>query len=89
MIGWDSLVTLEFSDRATLGLIKALAVERLTVRQATEKANLASGTDPVYKSQLTVSTIAWRLRHLQAAEGDGNRSLFRTVHWLRTTDSLE
>jgi hypothetical protein len=53
VVGWDVLVTLEFSDRVTLDLIKALAVERLTVREATEKANLQSGTDPVYKSSLT------------------------------------
>jgi hypothetical protein len=52
VIGWDALVTLEFSDRATLHLIKLLAVERLTVRQATEKVNLENGKDPVYKSQL-------------------------------------
>jgi hypothetical protein len=53
VIGWDVLVTLEFSDRVTLDLIRALAGERLTVREATEKANLQSGTDPVYKSRLT------------------------------------
>lgn len=53
VIGWDSLVTLEFSDHTTLDLIKALALERLTVRQATEKVNLQNGKDPVYKSQLT------------------------------------
>jgi len=53
VIGWDSLVTSEFSDRATLQLIKALAVERLTVRRSTEKVNLESGADPVYKSRLT------------------------------------
>ena len=53
VIGWDVLVTLEFSDRVTLELIKALAVERLTVTQATEKVNLENGADPVYKSQLT------------------------------------
>jgi hypothetical protein len=52
VIGWDSLVTLEFSDRVTLDLIKALALERLTVKEATEKANLQSGTDPVYTSSL-------------------------------------
>ena len=46
-------MTLEFSDRVTLELIKALAVERLTVTQATEKVNLENGADPVYKSQLT------------------------------------
>lgn len=53
VIGWDSLVTLEFSDRATLKLITALAAGRLTVRQATQKVNLEDGADPVYKSQLT------------------------------------
>jgi hypothetical protein len=52
VVGWDTLVTLEFSDRATLELIKALAAQGLTVREATEKANLESGKDPVYKSQL-------------------------------------
>jgi hypothetical protein len=52
VVGLDSLVTLEFSDRVTLELIEALAVQRLTVRKATEEANLESGRDPVYKSQL-------------------------------------
>jgi len=52
VIGWDTLVTLEFSDRVTLELIKALAAQALTVREATEKANLENGKDPVYKSQL-------------------------------------
>jgi hypothetical protein len=52
VVGWDSLVTLEFSDRVTLELIEALAVQRLTVGEATEKANLKNGKDPVYKSQL-------------------------------------
>jgi hypothetical protein len=53
VIGWDSLVTLEFSDHVTLELIKALALERLAVRQATEKVNLENGKDPIYKSQLS------------------------------------
>jgi len=52
VIGWGFLVTLEFSDHATLQLIKALAVERLTARQSTEKVNLENGADPVYKSRL-------------------------------------
>jgi hypothetical protein len=53
VIGWDSLVTLEFSERATLELIKALAPQQLTVRQATEKVNTDMGADPVYRSELT------------------------------------
>ena len=53
LIGWDVLVTLGFSDQATLRLIKALAVGRLTVREATERVNLEVGPDPTYKSRLT------------------------------------
>jgi hypothetical protein len=52
VVGWDTFVTLEFSDRATLELIRALAVQRLTVRDAVEKANLDSGKDPVYRTEL-------------------------------------
>jgi len=52
VIGWDKLVSLSFSDHATLRLIKALAIERKSVRQAVEVTNQEFGPDPTYKSQL-------------------------------------
>jgi hypothetical protein len=52
VIGWDRLVSLSFSDNASLGLIKALAVEHMPVRQAVELTDRAFGPDPTYNSQL-------------------------------------
>jgi hypothetical protein len=52
VIGWDRLVSLSFSDNASLRLIKALTVELMSVRQAVEVTNRAFGPDPTYKSQL-------------------------------------
>jgi len=52
VIGWDRLVKLDFSDRATLRLIRVLALERLTVKQAVDATNQESGSDPVYRSIL-------------------------------------
>jgi len=52
VIGWDSLVALEFSDRATIRLLKALAIQRLTIKQATEAVNLDVGEDPVFGARL-------------------------------------
>jgi hypothetical protein len=50
VIGWDKLVSLSFSDRVTLRLIKALAVDRLSVRRAVEATVRELGPDPVYGS---------------------------------------
>jgi len=76
VIGWDLLVTLGFSDQATLELIKGLAVERLTVRQATQKVNVEVGPDPIYKSQLVFypeengdKTLRIRPQYSQAETG--------------------
>jgi hypothetical protein len=52
VIGWDKLVSLSFSDQATLRLIKALAVDRQTTRQAVMITNRELGPDPSYKSVL-------------------------------------
>jgi len=52
VIGWDKLVSLSFSDQATLRLLKALAVEGMSVREAVEVANQAFGSDPIYESRL-------------------------------------
>jgi hypothetical protein len=52
VIGWDKLVSLSFSDEASLRLIKALAVEHLTVKQAADTTNQEFGPDPVYGSVL-------------------------------------
>jgi hypothetical protein len=53
VIGWDGLVNLSFSDETTLHLLKALAVDRLSVRDAVELTNRTLGPDPAYKSKLT------------------------------------
>jgi len=53
VIGWDRLVSLNFSDQATLWLIRALAVNRLTVSEAVYATNRQLGPDPIYKSVLT------------------------------------
>jgi hypothetical protein len=52
VVGWDRLVSLSFSDQATLRLTKALATERMSVREAVEVTNQALGPDPTYKAQL-------------------------------------
>jgi hypothetical protein len=52
VIGWDRLVSLSFSDDASLRLIKALAVEHMPVSKAVEVTNREFGPDPTYKSQL-------------------------------------
>jgi hypothetical protein len=52
VIGWDRLVSLSFSDHASLRLIKALTVEHTSVSKAVEVTNRAFGPDPTYKSQL-------------------------------------
>ena len=52
IIGWDKLVSLSFSDDASLRLIKALTVEHMSVSNAVEVTNRAFGPDPTYKSQL-------------------------------------
>ena len=52
VIGWDRLVSLSFSDHASLRLIKALTVEHTSVSKAVEVTNRAFGSDPTYKSQL-------------------------------------
>ena len=52
VIGWDKLVSLSFSDHASLRLIKALTVEHMSVSNAVEVTNRAFGPDPTYKSQL-------------------------------------
>jgi hypothetical protein len=52
VIGWDSLVSLSFSDQASLRLIKALTVERMSVSKAVEATNQAFGPDPIYNSHL-------------------------------------
>jgi len=52
VIGWDRLVSLSFSDHASLRLIKALTVEHMSVSKAVEVTNRAFGPDPTYKSQL-------------------------------------
>jgi hypothetical protein len=52
VIGWDSLVSLTFSDQATLRLIKALTVEHMSISKAVEATNRELGPDPIYKSRL-------------------------------------
>jgi hypothetical protein len=52
IIGWDSLVSLTFSDQATLRLIKALTVEHMSISRAVEATNRELGPDPIYKSYL-------------------------------------
>jgi len=52
VIGWDRLVSLSFSDHASLRLIKALAVEQLSVGKAVEVTNQELGPDPTYESRL-------------------------------------
>jgi purine nucleoside phosphorylase len=43
------LVSFSLSDQASLRLIKALAVERITVMNAVQATNQEFGPDPVYK----------------------------------------
>jgi hypothetical protein len=52
VIGWDRLVSLGFSDHASLRLIKALTVEHMSVSEAVEVTNRESGPDPTYQSRL-------------------------------------
>jgi hypothetical protein len=76
VVGWDGLVSLEFSDQASLRLIKALAVDHLTVKQAVDVTNEESGPDPVYKSVLVFYPAEGKdqVLHIQALQ-DGPREI--------------
>jgi hypothetical protein len=52
IIGWDKLVSLHFSDQAIQHLIRALAVDHLSVRQGVDLTNRELGPDPAYKSRV-------------------------------------
>lgn len=76
VIGRDRLVSLSFSDQASLRLIKALVVDHLTVRQAVGATNEELGPDPVYKSVLAFypPQNGDQVLHIQALQ-DGTRGI--------------
>lgn len=49
---WDGYVDPSHTDKATLVLVKALCLEALSPREATEKVMKEIGPDPSYESQL-------------------------------------
>jgi len=51
-ISWNGYVDLSHSDEASLKLVKALCLERLTPAAAVEEVNREVGPDPTYESQL-------------------------------------
>jgi len=51
-VSWNEKVTLEHTDRATLVLLKALIVERISVEQAVRRVMKEVGPDPTYESYL-------------------------------------
>lgn len=51
-IGWNKTVSLEHTDKATLTLLKALVIEKTSVKEAVAKAMKEVGPDPTYKSIL-------------------------------------
>ncbi|HIC94056.1 MAG TPA: hypothetical protein EYP09_07390 [Anaerolineae bacterium] len=53
VVGWDDWVDLAHNDRATLYLLFALSVERLTIKEAVEETMAQVGPDPTYESVLT------------------------------------
>jgi hypothetical protein len=53
VIGWDRWVDLPHNDKAILHLLRALTVEKLTVKQAMEKTMNEVGPDPIFRSILT------------------------------------
>ena len=53
VVGWDDWVDLTHNDKATLYLLFALSVERLTIKEAVEETMAQIGPDPTYKSVLT------------------------------------
>jgi hypothetical protein len=48
--GWTGYVDLSHTDEATLALVKALCLERLSPEQAVQKAMAEVGPDPVYET---------------------------------------
>ena len=53
VIGWDEWVDLSHNDKAILHLLRALTLEKLTVKQAMEKTMNEVGPDPTFRSILT------------------------------------
>ncbi|MEM3070867.1 MAG: hypothetical protein QW638_08255 [Candidatus Bathyarchaeia archaeon] len=49
-IGWDGEVQAEHTDRAVLELLRALLVERLSVKEAVDRVMKLVGPDPYYRS---------------------------------------
>jgi hypothetical protein len=55
-IGWNGLVSLSHSDMATLYLVQALYLNKLSPKQAVDKANAEAGEDPDLGSILKYCT---------------------------------
>ncbi|MEM3506617.1 MAG: hypothetical protein QXT31_03060 [Candidatus Bathyarchaeia archaeon] len=52
VLGWDGLVSVNYVDEATLSLLKALCLEKLSVKEAVEAVMREIGPDPDNKSIL-------------------------------------
>ena len=51
-LGWSSLVSLNYVDKATLALISNLSTGNMTVEQGIDKTMVELGYDPYFHAQL-------------------------------------
>jgi hypothetical protein len=52
ILGWDGLVSVSYIDKATLSLLRALCLEKLSVKKAVEAVMHEVGLDPEHGSRL-------------------------------------
>ena len=50
-VSWDTLVSLSHSDAATMGLLEAMVIDRMSLEEAVEHCQSTVGTDKYYDSQ--------------------------------------
>ncbi|MGC8961489.1 MAG: hypothetical protein ACP5K1_03475 [Candidatus Bathyarchaeia archaeon] len=58
ILGWDGLVDVSYVDKATLSLLRALCLERLSVKNAVEEVMREIGPDPTHGSRLGYYPLA-------------------------------
>lgn len=51
-VGWDGSVLLSHSDKAIIGFVEALYLQKLSLKEAVDEANMRFGEDPVWNAVL-------------------------------------
>jgi hypothetical protein len=52
ILGWDGLVGIDYVDKATLSLLRALCLEKLSIKEAVDEVMQEIGPDPTHGSRL-------------------------------------